>query len=182
MKFLKKEKGFTLIELLVVVAIIGILATVVLSSLGAARTRARDARRISEMKNFQTALEAYYLDNNGYPGMAASTNNGETSGIADLESAMAPYITIDLQGKYYRDPSGDNTSRFYYRSRGSQNYQNYGIMVQLEASSLDETDGGYYDNYYELGPNPKYCMNKYTGADGNWWLGTDAADRCVGGN
>jgi prepilin-type N-terminal cleavage/methylation domain-containing protein len=176
-----KSKGFTLIELLVVVAIIGILATVVLSSLGAARTRARDARRISEMKNFETALEMYYLDYNQYPPLFANTYGGGTSGIAALEAAMALYIPIDLQGKYYRDPSGENTTRFYYRSKESQNYQNYGMMVQLEASPLGETDGGYY-SYYELGPNPKYCMDKYTGGNGNWWPGTSGTDRCVGGN
>jgi prepilin-type N-terminal cleavage/methylation domain-containing protein len=174
-----KSKGFTLIELLVVVAIIGILATVVLSSLGSARTRARDALRISEMKSFQTALEAYYLDYNQYPGMSAYTDGGVTTRTANLEAAMAPYITIDLLGKYYYDASDEKKSYFRYQSKSSQNYQNYGIIVQLEASSLNETDGGYYDQYYELGPNPKYCMNKYTGTNGNWWNGTD---RCAGGN
>jgi type II secretion system protein G len=173
-----KSKGFTLIELLVVVAIIGILATVVLSSLGAARTRARDARRIAEMKNFETALEMYYLDNNGYPAMSAHTNGGVTTNISNLETAMAPYITIDLQGKYYRDVSGENKSFFFYTSKESQNYQNYGMMVKLEASPLGETDGGYY-SHYELGPNPKYCGNTYTGSDEDWWPGTN---RCAGGN
>jgi prepilin-type N-terminal cleavage/methylation domain-containing protein len=174
-----KSKGFTLIELLVVVAIIGILATVVLSSLGAARTRARDARRIAEMKNFETALEMYYLDYNQYPPITANTENGGTTNIAALESAMAPYIPIDLQGKYYRDASTQNASSFYYKSKSSQNYQNYGLMIILEASPLDETDGGYYNPYYELGPNPKYCRDAYTGSDGNWWFGPD---RCTGGN
>jgi prepilin-type N-terminal cleavage/methylation domain-containing protein len=172
---IQKSKGFTLIELLVVVAIIGILATVVLSSLGAARTRARDARRIAEMKNFQTALEAYYLDYNQYPALRVHTHGGETSGVVILESAMAPYITIDLQGKYYRDASSQNDSIFYYKSAEGQNY---GIMVKLEASPLGSTDGGHY-GYYEVGLNPKYCMDKYTGADGAWWTGSD---RCGGGN
>ena len=62
-----KSKGFTLIELLVVVAIIGILATVVLGSLSDARAKARDAKRVNQLKSFQTALELYNLDNGFYP-------------------------------------------------------------------------------------------------------------------
>ena len=61
------KKGFTLIELLVVVAIIGILATVVLASLGQARTRARTASAISELRNLSQTFEIYHLDNNDYP-------------------------------------------------------------------------------------------------------------------
>lgn len=62
------KKGFTLIELLVVVAIIGILATIVLSSLGTARTRAQTAKTISELRSMATAFELYSIDNNDYPG------------------------------------------------------------------------------------------------------------------
>ena len=64
---MKRNKGFTLIELLVVVAIIGVLASIILSSLNSARAKARDARRESDIKTIQTALEMYYLDHGYYP-------------------------------------------------------------------------------------------------------------------
>lgn len=64
--FSKKNKGFTLIELLVVIAIIGILAGIVLVSLGGARTSARDARRQSDIRQIVTAQELFYNDNSAY--------------------------------------------------------------------------------------------------------------------
>lgn len=54
-----KKKGFTLIELLVVIAIIGLLATLAVISFTNAQTKARDAKRVSDMKQLQTALESY---------------------------------------------------------------------------------------------------------------------------
>lgn len=54
------KAGFTLIELLVVIAIIGILSSVVLASLNSARRKGRDARRISDVKQLQLAMELYY--------------------------------------------------------------------------------------------------------------------------
>ncbi len=52
----KVNKGFSLIELLIVVAIMGILAAVVLSSLGTAREKARDARRLEDVKDMVKLL------------------------------------------------------------------------------------------------------------------------------
>ncbi len=61
------KKGFTLVELLIVIAIIGILASALLVSLGGARATARDARRISDLRQVQSALELYYAKSGEYP-------------------------------------------------------------------------------------------------------------------
>jgi len=63
----KSLTGFTLIELLVVISIVGALASIILASLNSARSKARDAKRISELKQLATALEMYYSNHGDYP-------------------------------------------------------------------------------------------------------------------
>ncbi len=72
---MQQKKGFTLIELLVVIAIIGLLATLSVVALNNARERARDARRVSDIKQIQTALELYFNANDEYPPSAVAGDN-----------------------------------------------------------------------------------------------------------
>ena len=72
------KKGFTLIELLVVIAIIGLLSTLAVVSLNNARQKSRDAKRVSDIKQIQTALELYFADQNAYPTEAVAVTLGAT--------------------------------------------------------------------------------------------------------
>jgi prepilin-type N-terminal cleavage/methylation domain-containing protein len=63
----KKNSGFTLIELLVVVSIISLLSSIIMTSLVKARSKARDAVRISNLQTLSKALELYYSNHNKYP-------------------------------------------------------------------------------------------------------------------
>ncbi|TSC98220.1 MAG: hypothetical protein Greene101447_183 [Parcubacteria group bacterium Greene1014_47] len=58
----KGGAGFTLIELLVVIAVIGMLASIVLVSLGPTRAKARDSKRIAEVRQMGLALEQEAAD------------------------------------------------------------------------------------------------------------------------
>ena len=61
------KKGFTLIELLVVISIIGLLSSIVLTSVNSARNKAKVARAAADLKQLVLVLN-FYLDANGvYP-------------------------------------------------------------------------------------------------------------------
>lgn len=59
--------GFTLMEMMVVIAIIAILATMATVMLNVTRPASRDVKRISSVKQVQTALELYFADEGTYP-------------------------------------------------------------------------------------------------------------------
>ena len=74
------KQGFTLIELLVVIAIIGLLSTLSILALNSARARARDTKRITDVRQMQQALEMYYNEFNAYPSAAvAGSSIGSTT-------------------------------------------------------------------------------------------------------
>lgn len=76
---MKKNKtiaGFTLVEMVVVIAIFGILTTMVLTAVGGARNRARDARIISNVNQIRSFAEILYGRQGNYAGLTCGANNG----------------------------------------------------------------------------------------------------------
>src|SRR3989304_7436700 len=145
----KLLRGFTLIELLVVISIIGLLATLLVANFNAARARARDAQRKSDLRQIQTALRLYYNDTKRYPCeetggtpgriRACSINvNCTQVGVCSWDGnwLISPtiYMTI-LPG----DPSAPDRPQYRYDQVNNDSYT-------LEACLENESDDGCQGN------------------------------------
>jgi len=127
----KDKKGFTLIELLVVIAIIGILATIVLVSLNSARSKARDTRRISDIRQIALALEMYYDDHvsTGYPGN--SGYNCSTVAVPGEWTSLVGGLQAGYMTQVPADPGGGSIPYFYDNIGGTR----YVLGAQLEQAT-----------------------------------------------
>lgn len=120
MRRISARAGFTLIELLVVIAIIGVLASIVLASLNSARRKSRDARRITDIKQIQLALELYFDANaSQYPAASATCNAATNAYGLELLSTggYIPQISRDPLSTtaapicyFYATPTGTRTT------------------------------------------------------------------------
>lgn len=136
------RKGFTLVELLVVIAIIGLLATIAFLSLNRARSKARDAKRVSDVRQIQSGLELYYNDQT-VPQYPMQTLSALTSA-----TLSATYLTLPLNPTPDDDPPGLTTCSvenfeglgYSYRSLDSQS-----------GNACTSSDCGWYEIYFCLG-------------------------------
>lgn len=171
---LKRNRGFTLIELLVVIAIISLLSSIVFASLNSARTKARDAKAISDFRQVKIALALYYdkygyypVDPDGKDPVHPSPVNTNT--WLDNFNAMAQELVNEgFLGAIPVSSSGNN-----------YNYYNYGgnigglMVVTLEAVPntttgvspscrpwpITDSSGNVWDNWCSRNDNSKiYCI------------------------
>ena len=113
-KTVKTDKGFTLIELLVVIAIIGLLASIVLVSVQGIRAKARDARRLADMKQIVTALQMYYMEKGRYPSISSDACcDGWDQGPCADNPFIGALVSEGLMAKVPTDPSGGSGTGCY---------------------------------------------------------------------
>ena len=148
-------------ELLVVIAIIGLIATLSVIAFGNARAKSRDSKRVSDIKQLQTALELFFSDQGRYP-TAEEWNTGSLY-------ATGTYGATTYMARIPTPPSGCvNFSDYYYSS--SYDGQDYVI-----SSCLENTTGSLARGVIFSGPMGLSTSYKMTCRDGYVWVPGDAS-------
>jgi len=94
--FKSRDKGFTLIELLVVIAILGLIASIAVTALNAARLRSRDSRRLGDMENMRKIFGVLLSNNDSY--IVTCTNNQiSTCNFAEPQQRQILKIQLTAQ-------------------------------------------------------------------------------------
>jgi len=184
--FNKAKLGFTLIELLVVISIIGLLSSVVLASLNSARMKARDAKRIEDIRQIQLALEMYYDDNGKYPltsggnwvmsnplstvsdcGTGYWGNGGASSFTGKMFPYMAQLPNDPLGGKgcTYAINESNNYFNYAYRSIDSTTGYDYELLARLEDTNSLNSCG--QKCWARHNTNPSYNSKSWCSGEGS---------------
>jgi len=130
-----QQKSFTLIELLVVIAIIGLLSSIVLVNMQGVRAKARDAKRIQDMRQIVTALQLYYSKYERYPSISSDgCCDGWDQGPCAGDHFIGALITEGLI-QTPTDPSGGSGTGCY-----GYNYYRYGAG----SYGCDASRGAYF--------------------------------------
>lgn len=127
------KRGFTLIEVVVVMAIIAVLAVLVVGAIGIAQRQVRNTQIRSDLRNMQTALEAYHIIKGDYkitdettiltPGNRERLNDGD---FVDAWNAS------DIKFKLISEDVDPNTRFGKYTIHTSDDFQKYILLAELE--------------------------------------------------
>lgn len=133
LKLSTSQRGFTLVELLIVIAIIAVLSGIIMSALSSAQKGSRDARRRSDLKQYQTSLMAHKIVNfDVFPNYTSCA----TAPCAVTTTTSIPASTLvsnQSMSKALLDPTNNSTYRYMYRT--STTGDNFGMCAQLERNT-----------------------------------------------
>ncbi len=146
-----RQRGFTLLELLIVITIIGILSAIVMVALADSRRDTRNQAVVSQMTEYQKAIELYYSDVGEYPGTNTARNNlycfgtGATGNCFPGTAGVTSASLTNAFGTYMSDLPRFTQTRggLTYHSpaySGCANYSNPGNFTTSGGSSCTEKD------------------------------------------
>jgi prepilin-type N-terminal cleavage/methylation domain-containing protein len=139
-KISSKVRGFTLIELLVVIAIIGLLSTVIAAPIQNARKKARDAKKVAEMKAVQLGLEQYAEANGEYPpDLATLASNSYMPVLPTYAGTTVPVRDRFAYVVYTGTLGGGASQRFGYHL--GAHLETYGPALETDRDCTGVTNG-----------------------------------------
>lgn len=142
------KRGFTLIELLVVIAIIGSLSALFLPNFMAARERARDSQRKSDLRQIQKALEMHKQDQ-------SPTDFLVTANFPAVNSCWSSGASCTgnvYMNKFPGDPNRTPSNNYYYINNGNLTYT---LCACLENKADPDGTSANCAASYTCGTNPK---------------------------
>jgi general secretion pathway protein G len=143
----RMKKGFTLIELLVVISIIGMLTILIIANFNAARERARDVQRKSDLSQLKRILRMYYNDQDptAYP---VNSADYEIMGCGDPPTTFSwgsqfacgsmLYAKILPSDPLYKGNEGD-PQYSYVRSTDTHDFCLWATLENESDSDIDKT-------------------------------------------
>lgn len=85
---MQHDRGFTIVELLIVIAILGIVASIILSSLNDARDQGLEAKIIAELEGIQTRAAIEESTTLNYHHVCGTGGNPQSVMIAELLASI----------------------------------------------------------------------------------------------
>ena len=135
-----KEKGFTIIELAVVIVIIVVLGSIFSATLNIQRAKARDTKRMADLKIICKALELHYNDHDNYP----EEEEWVSIEIAEeFANRISPYVSAVPRDPLY--PQEDSDGYLYsYQYISSAEGRAFKVHAELEIGGFMQifSDGG----------------------------------------
>lgn len=167
---MKKKSAFTLIEVVVVVSIIALISSVVFFSLSGSQQKERDAKKIADVLQLQTALENYKRAEGVYPSTITLGQPlvGSTTGITFLSKVPEASIGEDCGVDQYSYSYSSTTKEYSF---------SFCINNDLE----DYTAGVYYATPRGIEKAPPVCGDSdyvLTDIDGNTYTTTKIGTQC----
>lgn len=128
-----KKHAFTLIELLMVIAIIGILAGILIPTVGAVRKQANIAASKAQLSNYVTAIQMFKGDYGYYPLVTGTADS------ANFELDSVGSSTTFIQTLSGRNPDGSVISASVAKDTGNRRKESFHSFSDTEFF-IDDTD------------------------------------------
>ncbi len=164
----KKRPGFTLIELLIVIVILGLMAIVTIVTLNESRARARDSKRVSDIKQMSKTIEMEDASNpgplNGCVGGGNNQDVRQCTGPGDISQFQTRNFTDPLNSSTICVTGVDESCQYGIRNAagtGNPRTNNYEICFFLETPVVGIPNGAGLKRIVTNGSYTDDCIGSY---------------------